>query len=204
MRRATTTATLLTASALLLLAAPANAQESTTRGFTIGVHLSGASLQVESQDRNNAGGGGLRLGYGVNRRITIFVQGDGARFDEQSTGAIDGDWTMAHFDLGARLNFANSLRSWVPFLEGALGYRAVSVSNPIVEGTPRNELRLEGAGLTFGGGLAFYFAESFALDLALLWTGGEFRTVRVDNVSVGGFDFDANSSRLNLGVAWWF
>lgn len=204
MRSATTTATILTASALLLLAAPTNAQESTTRGFTIGVHLSGASLQVENQDRNNAGGGGLRLGYGVNRRITIFAQGDGARFDEQSTGDIDGDWTMGHFDLGVRYNFASSLRSWVPFLEGALGYRSVAVSNPVVDGTPRGELSLEGAGLTLGGGISFYFVESFALDLALLWTGGEFRTVRVDDVSVGGFDFDARSSRLNLGVAWWF
>lgn len=204
MLRISTPALLLTASALLPCASAARAQESTTRGLTVGVHLSGASLQVESQDRNNAGGGGLRLGYGVNRRITIFAQGDGARFDEQSTGDFDGDWTMGHFDVGVRFNFASSLRPWVPFLEGALGYRAVSVSNPVVQGTPRNELSLEGAGLTLGGGVAFYFVESFALDVALLWTGGEFDTVRVDDVSVGNLDVDANSSRLNVGVAWWF
>ena len=203
MTRTSTTVALVTTSALLLGAGHARAQESTTRGFSIGVHLSGAALQVESQDRNDAGGAGLRLGYGVNRRITVFAQGDGARFDEQSTGDIDGDWTMGHFDLGVRFNFANSLRAWVPFLEAALAYRAVSVSDPIVDGTPRNELSLEGAGLTLGGGVSFYFVESFALDVALLWTGGEFSTVRVDDVSVGGFDFDANSSRLNVGVAWW-
>ena len=202
MRRTTATALAL-ATATFLSAATAGAQESTTRGFTIGVQISGASLQVEDQERNNAGGGGLRLGYGINRRFTIFARGDGARFDDQSTGDIDGDWTMGHFDLGTRFHFANSLRMWVPFLEAAFSYRAVSVSSPVVSGTARNELSIEGPGFTLGGGIAVYFAESFALDLALLWTGGEFTTVRVDDFSVTNLDFDARSSRLDLGVAWW-
>jgi opacity protein-like surface antigen len=183
----------------------AAAQQSTTRGFTVGLHATGATLDPEGagNDREEAGGGGIFLGYGVNRRITIFIQGDGAKFDNLTTDNVKGDWTIGHFDLGVRFNFANSLRKWVPFLQAALGYRAVDVDSPIVDLIARNELSITGAGLTLGGGVDFYFNESWALDLQLLWTGGEFNTIRVDNISVSGLDFDATSSRLNLGVSWW-
>ena len=195
----------LAALALFVAAESAATQESTTRGFTIGLHGTGASLdpQGAGNDRESAGGGGMFLGYGVNRRITLFIQGDGAKFDNLTTDNVAGEWTMGHFDFGVRFNFANSLRKWIPFLQGALGYRAVSVDNPIVDSVARTELSITGAGLTLGGGVDFYLSESWALDLQLLWTGGEFNTIRVDNVSVSGLDFDATSSRLNLGVSWW-
>jgi hypothetical protein len=205
MRRSWRTALPLAAAATLLAAGPASAQQSTTRGLVLGLHVSGASLVVQSDndERNNAGGGGLLIGYGLNRRATIFVQADGAEFDEQSTGDVEGALTMGHFDLGVRFNFANSLRRWVPFLQGAIGYRAVSVTDPVVNGVERNDVTFSGAGLSFGGGVDIYFSESFALDLQLLWTGGEFTTLTVDNVSVTGFDVDATSTRFNVGLAWW-
>ena len=203
MRRSTFAAFPLAALVPLLAAGLASAQESTTRGFTIGLHASGASLAVEDQERNNAGGGGVHVGLGVNRRITIFAQFDRAEFDEPSTGDIEGVWAMGHFDVGVRFNFANSLRRWVPFLEAALGYRAVTVSDPVVDNIAVNEVSISGAGITVGGGVDFYFSESWALDVQLLWTGGEFTTVRVDNVSVSGLDIDAQSTRFNVGVSWW-
>jgi opacity protein-like surface antigen len=192
-----------TATVTAMAATPLTAQRSTTRGFVLGVHASGASLEVESQDRNNAGGGGLFLGYGVNRLFTIFAQADAAEFDEQSGVAIDGQWVMGHFDLGVRFHFANSLRSVVPFLQGSIGARAVGVQDPVVDGTPQDEVSLSGGSFTLGGGVDFYFSETFALDLALLFSGGEFDTIHVNNASVSGFDVDATSGRLNVGVTWW-
>ena len=203
MRRSKLSLLPLAALSLFLVADSALAQESTTRGFTIGLHATGASLVIEGGERSNAGGGGINLGYGLNRRFTIFAQGDGAQFDEQDTGDVEGTWTMGHFEVGARFNFANSLRRWVPFLQGALGYRVVSVSDPVVNSTAVNEVSLSGAGLSLGGGTYFYFKESFALNLQLLWTGGEFTTVTVDNISMSGLDVDATSSRFNVGVSWW-
>lgn len=196
-------AALLTAVALAVTTVTAAAQESTTRGFVIGLHAGGASLAVESQDRDNAGGGGLIVGYGLNRRVTLFAQADGAEFDDVSSPDIDGTWTMGHFDLGVRFHFANSLRSWVPFLQASLGQRVVSVQDPIVDGTAEDEVSFSGAAFTLGGGIDYYFSENFALDVQLLWSGGEFTTIRVNNVSASGFDFDAASTRFNLGVAWW-
>ena len=192
--------------AIAALGAPphaATAQESTTRGFVIGLHASGASLSVESQDRNNAGGGGVFVGYGLNRHVTLFALADGAEFNDQSTGDIQGTWTMGHFDLGVRFNFANSLRSYVPFLQGSLGARAVGVQDPVVDGSPESEVAFTGGSLTLGGGIDFYFTETFALDVALLWTGGKFDTVHINNASISGFGFDATSGRFDLGVLWW-
>ena len=199
------TSILLTAAVAALAFPPSSlqAQRSATRGFMLGAHLSGASLTLENEDRNEAGGGGLIVGYGVNRNITLLVQFDGAQFDEQSTGDLEGDWRMGHVDFGVRYSFANSLRSWVPYLQGAFGYRSVSVQDPIVDNVQREEVEISGGGLTLGGGVDIYFAETFALDLQLLWTGGEFNTLRVDNVSATGFDVDATSARFNVGVAWW-
>ncbi len=199
------TSILLTAAVAALAFPPSSlqAQKSTTRGFMLGAHLSGASLTLENEDRNAAGGGGLLVGYGLNRNITLLVQFDGAQFDEQSTGDLEGDWRMGHVDFGVRYSFANSLRSWVPYLQGAFGYRSVSVQDPIVDNVQREEVEISGGGLTLGGGVDIYFAETFALDLQLLWTGGEFNTLRVDNVSATGFDVDATSARFNVGVAWW-
>lgn len=203
MKRHTPTLLAMAVAGLVALPGALQGQESTTRGFMLGAHLSGASLTLENQDRNNAGGGGLIVGYGLNRNVTLLVQLDGAQFDEQSTGTVEGDWQMGHVDFGVRYSFANSLRRWVPYLQGAFGYRSVSVQDPIVDNVQRQEVEISGGGLTLGGGVDFYFTQTFALDVQLLWTGGEFNTLRVDNVSATGFDVDATSARFNLGVAWW-
>lgn len=188
----------------LALAAPsAQAQESTTRGFNVGLHLSGASIEVDG-DRNNAGGGGLFLGYGFNRTVQLFFQLDGARFDVDDA-EVAGDWTMGHADLGVRFHFANSLRSWVPYLQAAFSGRVVRVTDGILNDVAQtDDISLLGGAFSIGGGFLFYFNETLAFDLDVLWSGGEFTEVEVGSVTVQLTDpLDANSSRLNLGISWW-
>jgi hypothetical protein len=205
MRRTThASAALLTLALLgaLVPSAPAAAQESTTRGFNVGAHLGGSSLQVEDGDRHNAGGGGVLVGYGFNRNFEIFLQMDGAEFDVENE-SVDGKWTMGHADLGVRYHFANSLRSWVPYVEAALGGRGVSVEDALVQGNPETDVGFVGGAVTLGGGILFYFNETFAAHIQLVWSGGQFTEIKVDNVTVSGLEIDAQSSRLNLGVSWW-
>jgi len=179
------------------------AQESTTRGFNVGIHATGASLVVEDGDRSNAGGGGLWIAYGFSRTIQLFGQADLAQFDVQDA-TVEGDWTLAHADLGVRVHFANSLRSWVPYLQAAVTARAVTVQNGLLNDVAQAEdISLVGAGLTLGGGIVFYFNESLGLDLQLLWTGGKFTQLDVGSVTVGDLDIDAQSARFNIGLSWW-
>jgi hypothetical protein len=192
----------LTLATSMAVAAPSQAQESTTRGFTLGLHLSGASITPEDGDRSNAGGAGLYFGYGFNRTIQLFLQLDGAQFDVEDA-EVEGQWEMGHADLGLRFHFANSLRSWVPYLEAALSGRAVGVDDAVVEGTPDHKVTFYGGAFSLGGGVMFYFNETLAADLQLLWSGGQFTEIEVDNVTVDGFEIDATSGRFNIGILWW-
>ena len=89
MRRTLALALTLSFSLLGGLATTAHAQESTTRGFNLGLHATGASLVVEDGDRNNAGGGGIWVGYGFNRTVLLFFQADGALFATVTGDAED-------------------------------------------------------------------------------------------------------------------
>ncbi len=200
--------TLLNSPSLALLAAlatsaPLLAQESTTRGFNVGIHLSGQSITPEDGDRSNAGGAGLFLGYGFNRTIQLFLQFDGGEFDVQNA-AVEGDWAMGHGDLGVRFHFANSLRSWVPYLQAAISGRAVSVTNGALNQVTQSEdITLSGAAFTVGGGILFYFNETLAADLQLALSGGRFTDVKVGTVTYNNAEVDAQSTRFNIGVSWW-
>lgn len=190
--------------ALLIVPSAASGQVSTTRGWSFGLFLQGAGLTVEGSDEAAASAGaGFRIGYGINRRFTIFVRGDGSKPDVNDA-SIEGQWNLGHGEIGARFHFANSLRRVVPFLEAAVGARAVSVDGPTVEGSETDEeLTFSGSAFSFGGGMGVHFSESWALDLGLVWSGGEFSQIDVGAVSVSGFDLDATSARLNLGIVWW-
>ena len=198
------TTSLLTVAAMLFLAAPASAQESTTRGFVLGLHVGGASIKVEDGDRANGGGGGLFVGYGLNRSFTLFARADGTNIEVEDDVETQGTWVMGHVDLGARFNFANSLRSVVPYLEGAFTARVVEVSDlPTGNTFGVEEISFSGGAFSLGGGIMIYASETLAIDLGLLFSGGEFTDVTVGNTTVSGFDLDTQSTRFNVGVAWW-
>jgi hypothetical protein len=188
--------------ATLFSSAPALSQESTTRGFTLGGHISAATITPEDGDRSNAGGGGLFFGYGFNRTVQLFLQLDGAEFDVEDAD-VEGKWTMGHGDLGVRFHFANSLRSWVPYLQAALSARGVSVDDAVVNGNPETDVGFYGGAFSLGGGILFYFNETFAAELQLIGSGGRFTEIKVDNVTVSGLEIDATSGRFNIGVSWW-
>jgi hypothetical protein len=192
----------LAAAAALSLSSSAAAQRSTTRGFMLGAHLQAASLTVQDGDPDSGGGLGFRAGYGFNRRFTGYLEGDAIVFDVANP-AFGGYWSMVHLDLGLRFNFANSLRRWVPFLEGALGVRAVTVDDATVDGESIGEVSFSGGAASLGGGIAFFLSEKVALETMAKVTGGEFSQVDVGNVSVDGLDIDASSFRFKIGIAWW-
>ena len=190
---------LVVAAAAAVQPRAAEAQVSTTRGWSFGAHLVGASLTVEDEDADGGGGLGLRAGYGFNRTVTAFLSVDGIAFDaDNAPDEVQGDWTMAHVDLGARFHLANALRRWVPWLEAAVGARTVSLDSEEEE-----DVSFTGGSFTVGGGLDVYLRQTFALELGLRFTGGEFTDVEVGNVTVEGLDLDATSVRVGLGVTWW-
>jgi opacity protein-like surface antigen len=179
------------------------AQLSTTRGFNLGVYLEGAQISVEGEDPSGGGGLGLRAGYGVNRIITLFLNIDGTAIEVDDPANPSGDWQMAHFDLGARFHFANTLRRWVPYLEAAISGRAVSLDDARLGSEQVGKLTFSGSALTIGGGLSIYLKEALALDIELLGSGGTFNQIDVGAISVSNLDLDATSGRFKVGLIWW-
>ena len=194
-----------TACALLLAIAPQSqlsAQKSTTRGFNLGAHLQGASYTIEAQDPQEAGGFGIRAGYGLNRIITLYLGVDGAQVELQDS-TVSGDWSLAHVDVGVRFHFANSLRRWVPYLDAAVGARAVTVKNAVVNGNSSANASLNGAAFSAGGGLYVFFNESLAMDVGVKASTGEFNKIDIGALSLSNLDLDVKSTRFNLGIVWW-
>jgi opacity protein-like surface antigen len=188
---------------LLITPAVVTAQQSTTRGLSVGAHLQATSLTVEADDPSNGGGLGLRLGYGFNRIVTGFVQLDGSTITIENGSTIVGDWALAHAEVGARFHFANSLRRWVPYLEVSAGPRAVSVGDASVNGQTVDDVTFSGGGFTMGGGLSTYLTRKVALDVSLKFTSGTFNKVDLGSVSINNIDIDATSFRFGVGFVWW-
>jgi len=204
MPQRTRLAVLLTLALLGATVAPAHAQVSTTRGWSLGFQLQGATLNVEGEGSDGGGGAGLRAGYGLNRIVTLFVAFDGASVEaDNAPDDVSGKWTLGHVDVGARFHFANALRRWVPYLEAAVGARVVSLEDAIIDGENRADVSFNGSAFTVGGGLAVYLKQTLSLDVGVKFSSGEFTDIEVGAVSVSGLDIDAKSYRLGLGLTWW-
>jgi hypothetical protein len=183
-------------------ALPTAAQRSTTRGFTVGAHLQGASLSVDGGEPDDGGGIGVRAGYGFNRRFTGYLEIDGVVFDTPNPD-FGGYWGLAHVDLGVRFHFANSLRRWVPFLEGAFGAQALDLDRATVDGEVVDDVHISGGAASLGGGVSFFATETLAIETVLKVSAGSFDQITVGNVTRSGMDVEATSTRLKIGIAWW-
>ena len=184
-------------------ATPLEGQKSTTRGLNLGVHLQAASLSVQEEEGEGGGGLGVRVGYGLNRIVTLYFEADGVSVDSEKSDEFQGTWALAHADLGVRFHFANTLRSWVPYLEVALGARAASVKDVESNGQTVGDITFNGGSFSFGGGISAYLSQTFALDVGLKVTDGTFNEVNLGSVSLNNLDIDATSTRLNVGIVWW-
>jgi hypothetical protein len=198
---------LLSTSALVALGfistTPLVAQKSTTRGLHLGAHLQAASLQVQEADPASGGGLGVRVGYGINRIITLYLEVDGVQVEAGDPDTFAGDWSMAHADIGARIHFASTLRSWVPYVGFAVGSRVVSVDNAEAQNQDVGTVDFTGGAFSFGIGTYAYFTETVALEVGLKVSSGEFTEIDVGPFSIDGLDIDAQSTRFKVGVVWW-
>lgn len=163
-------------------------------GLHFGLWLNGSAINFDGDPDNDAGPGlGLALGWAPSPVVTIFLSADGANVTDESEGL---DYTLAHGDLGVRLNLHSPDRGWAPYLEGAFTARRADVE------LLGETFTVEGTGFTLGGGVGFFVRPGLAIDLGLLWTAGTF-----DEVSSGGLagniDEDATSARFRVGMRWW-
>ncbi|MGQ0766516.1 MAG: outer membrane beta-barrel protein [Gemmatimonadota bacterium] len=191
--------TLFLAAAALV---PAIASAQSAKGFQLGAALNGSSIKSEEtidESRESGGGLSLLLGYGFNSRFSVFLEGSGAVLDVEGS-----DWTLGHGDLGIRYHFSGSGRKFVPFIDGAFTTILGRSDDAELENGSNAEVELTGTGFSVGAGFDYFFSPRTAFVLGLRYTDGELDEVKVGNVTVDGFDFDVTTTRLNLGLRWFF
>ena len=183
-------------------------RRSTTEGWTFGFDLGGAAISLEHKPNDRAGLVGARVGYGLNRIVTLYLSAYETDVDVPEFDAFD-KVTFGHIDLGVRLHLANSRRRWVPY--GDLAVTLWPVSDVLKNGE-RTTTDFGGrANSSLGGGLAIYLSEAWALDVNVKRSTGGFKDVEVGNISGGGssehshtfLDIWAESVRFTVGVSWW-
>jgi opacity protein-like surface antigen len=190
-----------TASVLLsaFLAATASAQRAAdVKGFHFGGALSATSIEMDEtsftdDERESGLGLNLNAGYNFNRNFGLIVALTGASIDDEGTG----DFRVGHADLGGRVSFPGR-SAFVPYLELALTAMSADFE---VQG---QDVELEGGGLTLGAGLNYFFSPRVAFDASLRFTGGKFTKIQINDRDAGDVDeLDVNTSRLNLGIAFY-
>lgn len=182
---------------------PLAGQKSTTRGLNLGFHVQAATLAVQDGESDGGGGAGFRVGYGINRIITLYIEADGVSVESQGSDEFQGKWTLGHADLGVRFHFANTLRSWVPYLDVAIGGRGASVKDVEAGGQGFEDITFNGGAFSLGGGIYAYFSQTLALEVGLKFSGGEFTEVELGGLSLNNLDIDASSTRFKVGIVWW-
>ena len=195
-----------------LLAAPAaHAQagphaRSHTSGFHLGlavngtaVQLDGTPVQLDGDQKSDTGvGGSLRLGWGINNALMIFLETAGASVQ---TGVGDA-YGFSHFDLGMRLNLLGSYSPLRPYVQGALTARTYTVPLGGIYGN----LDVAGVGPSVGAGVQLFATRTIALDAGANYTIGRFTQGRVDNGDwhdLGVDAFSTHSARVSLGLSFY-
>lgn len=187
----------------------ATAQDrSNTNKLFVGLALGSASIELEGEDddgfrtdREQGFGASVRLGYGFTSLFALYLEGSAAEIDAEGE-----TFALVHGDIGARFHFGGPTRAFIPFLDVGFTGRAIAVDDLEVDdgqgGFTTVDAEISGSGLSFGGGFLWFFNPKWALDVGLKLTTGEFDTVKFDNISISGFELDATSARLMVGITW--
>lgn len=163
---------------------------------------SSSSLSVDelSDGRETGFGFALRGGYGFTPKLAGILD-----LTTASIGSGGEGYSLGQADLGVRYHFSNASRALVPFVDAAVTVIVAWQDNVILDPDDpalQGDLEISGTGFTLGGGLHYFLNPRFALSAGFKWTSATFDEASFGDFSVSGLSFDANSTRLNFGIAW--
>ena len=139
------------------------------------VHLQAASLSVQDGDADGGGGAGFRIGYGLNRIVTLYFEADGVSVDSKAprSSRAPGPWAMRIWGPASTspTPFGPGFPTWTS-PSGA----GVPASRTSGGGEARlGDITFSGGSFSFGGGIYVYFTQTLALDVGLKFSGGDSR-----------------------------
>ena len=178
---------------------PPTRSEST--GFFLGGGFEGASIDTSDSvlDSHSHGGvgGGFEAGYGVTPLLAIYGAFSQAGINGE---AGTSNYSLKHYDAGARIHFAAPPRRTVAILQAGFTWRAVSQDFTV--GSIAHTLDGSGPGASFGGGVNVHITPAIAVSTFASWTVGDFTSYKVDNQEIVVDSGNTTSARFHIGLVW--
>jgi hypothetical protein len=184
-------------------ATPAPMPRANTNKLLLGLSFDASSIKSDDLNSSTESGAGMaaQLGWGFTKNFALVLDASAARI-----ASLNGDFDLAHVDVGGRWHFVSMRSGLVPFVEVGYSGRAATKQGALMTDGAGNmytgDLSILGGGVSLGGGFHYFVAPTWAIGGALKWTTGQFSRVQFDNVSVDGFQIDATSARFNMGFTW--
>jgi hypothetical protein len=175
----------------------ADLDPSNTRGFFLHVRGGGYGVGFED-DRDGTGSGlGLRMGWGISERVTLFAGMEGGEIGNGDgfQGLPQGDaYGLLYLDAGARIHFRTAARL-VPFVEAAANIVGVWFDDEQNE-----EAQYGGLSASLGGGILYFVTPRVGLEGSALFNAGGLMTSEI-----GGVERDEDIAlagvRLQVGLS---
>ena len=179
------------------------------KGFMLGAHTfiaPGVTIEgtgdTEGELETELGGGiGLRVGYGFTPMFAVYLGADLARQDS-GVEDIDGNFGLAHLEIGGRASFPLAGQRVMPYVTAAVGGRAVGAEVEDEDGDTF-DMSLSGKMLSLGGGVQYFVSPKLAIDGGLTVGFGKFGSYEEDGDDE---DIDADNTtaiRMRVGVSWY-
>ena len=189
-----------------VVVASTTSAQSNSSAVMLNVHLNGTQVALDNADTAETGAGiGFRLGWGITKKLTLFVGLDTSSIETGDPSINNGKYGLLEANIGGRYSFRVGQKA-MPYLEFGLTTARLTAqvtgtdaSGALVEG----KAHTSGMGSMYGGGLSYYVARTLAIDLGLHFAGVAFDDLKVNEVRVHNSDVDAAISRISLGLVWY-
>ncbi|MEM8556231.1 MAG: outer membrane beta-barrel protein [Bacteroidota bacterium] len=186
------------ASAFAQFDAPARPAYSNTDGLFLHLRSGGHGIAFNDAGDDSGGSIGLRVGYGLSRRVTLYLGFEGGSLGGESRlpgmEAID-DSGLAYLELGGRYHFRPGHR-FVPYADAALFVMGAGAD------LPGDDVTYAGAGLSAGAGALYFVTPRVALEGGATFSGG-----RLFERELDGRDDDIEIGmagvRMHVGVTFY-
>jgi hypothetical protein len=181
---------------------PPSATENTYEpsGLFLHARTSGHGMAFDGPGDAEGLGLGLRAGYGVSDRFTLYLGVEGAGLD--GGRGLDGLGTdekygVLYIELGSRFHFRPG-QQLEPYADVALA--VVGLGYDGVESYAGTDVTYGGAGVSLGAGLLYFLSPKFALDTGLAFMPGSLmeREAGRNNEDV---DIALTSARIHVGLS---
>jgi outer membrane protein W len=211
---------------VVLIAAPcALAQGYAKQGFYLGLYVPYNSVSDEDFDGtsyltdeeadvlvlvpevDSALGLGIALGYRFSKasvEINYLWSNHDAEWSHNGLIATGDEAELSIFNLDGRYYF-NTADAVQPFLYGGINITTLTAKDFAADASGPDDAEYHGAGINFGGGVAFYITPQFALNGTLYY-----RYVTMTSLDAAGEsgslddDMDASSVNLMVGASFTF